>query len=64
MTTDEAIKAVAKYRALTYLAEPDEYMAHMHARLVLHKAGIERMSGGQLGFMAAAQKPNKPRECE
>ena len=52
----EAQCTVDRYRQTLGQATSSVYMAYMRARQVLDKAGIERMTAGQSGFMAATAR--------
>jgi hypothetical protein len=55
---DELQKAkatVARYRSTKVKATPAEYMAYMRAVEALAAVGLETLTAGQRGFMAAAR---------
>ena len=56
MTSAEAQVLVEAYRRNFDKNTPSEYMAYMYAKEVLHGLGIERMTAGQRGFMAATRQ--------
>lgn len=53
MTPEDHRRTVARYQAGKGKATPSEYMAYMWSRQALG----ERLSAGQRGLLAAAQKP-------
>ena len=55
MTREEAQATVNRYRSTRAQASASEYMAYMRARGVLAKHGIETLTAGQRGFLAAAK---------
>ena len=55
MTADDHRKVVARYRAAKGKATAAEYMAYMWSRRALG----EKLTAGQRGFLAAAQRPTQ-----
>ena len=56
MTAAEAKAVVNAYRRNIDKNIPKEYMEYMQAREVLTDLGIETMTAGQRGFMAATRQ--------